>query len=56
MKKILMLAALISMAVIVTCYTNPETGRKGLMLLNASQEAELGLTEFNEIKASTPRT
>ncbi|MBL0061856.1 MAG: M48 family metallopeptidase [bacterium] len=56
MKKILMLAALFSMAVIVTCYTNPETGRKGLMLLNASQEAELGLTAFNEIKASTPRT
>jgi len=56
MKKILMLAALISMAVIVTCYTNPETGRKGLMLIPSSQEAELGLSAFNEIKSTTRRT
>lgn len=56
MKKILMLAALLSMAVIVTCYTNPETGRKSVMLLNSSQEAELGLSAFKDIKANTPRT
>lgn len=56
MKKFAMLAGLLSLAVIVTCYTNPETGRKGLMLLNSSQEAQLGLTAFNDIKANTPRT
>ncbi len=56
MKKFAILAALFSLAVIVTCYTNPETGRKGLMLLNSSQEAELGLSAFQEIKANTPRT
>ena len=56
MKKFAILAALFSLAVIVTCYTNPETGRKGLMLLNSSQEAQLGLSAFQEIKANTPRT
>lgn len=56
MKKLAMFAVLLCAAVIVTCYTNPETGRRGLMLLNSSQEAELGLSAFNDIKANTPRT
>ncbi|MBK6765348.1 MAG: M48 family metallopeptidase [bacterium] len=56
MKKIALLAALVCAAVIVTCYTNPETGRKGLMLLNSSQEASLGLSAFQDIKKNTPRT
>ena len=56
MKKIALLAALLCAAVIVTCYTNPETGRKSVMLLNSSQETELGLSAFNDIKANTRRT
>lgn len=56
MKKIAILAAILCAALIVTCYTNPETGRKGLMLINSSQEAQLGLSAFNDIKANTPRT
>lgn len=56
MKKLGWIGALLALALVVTCYTNPETGRKGLMLLNSSQEAQLGLTAFNDIKAATPRT
>ena len=48
--------ALVTMALMVSCYTNPETGRRGLMLIPSSQEAELGFSAFQEIKSSTPRT
>ncbi|MCC6475711.1 M48 family metallopeptidase [bacterium] len=57
MRRFLLFAApLFVLALTVTCYTNPETGRKGLMLVTPSQEAELGLTAFQEIKQNTPRT
>ncbi|MCB9357486.1 MAG: M48 family metallopeptidase [Calditrichaeota bacterium] len=56
MKKIALLGALLALALIVTCYTNPETGRRGLMLIPSAQEAELGFSAFADIKANTPRT
>ncbi len=55
-KKWKLIAAVLTLALGVTCYTNPETGRKGLMLIPSSQEAALGLSAFNEIKASTRQT
>jgi predicted Zn-dependent protease len=54
-KKVVVLA-LVTLALMVSCYTNPETGRKSLMLFNSAQEADLGLSAFQEIKSSTPRT
>lgn len=56
MKKWVAVAVVVMLAVFVSCYTNPETGRRGLMLFNSAQEAELGLSAFQEIKANTPRT
>ncbi|MBU1636392.1 M48 family metallopeptidase [bacterium] len=50
-----MLAGVLLAALIVTCYTNP-AGRKALMLVTPAQEAQLGLSAFDEIKQSTPRT
>jgi len=52
--KWLLLAVLMSV-LIVSCYTNP-TGRKALMLVTPSQEAQLGLSAFEDIKRGTPRT
>lgn len=48
--------ALVTIALMVSCYTNPETGRRGLMLIPSAQEAELGFSAFADIKANTPRT
>lgn len=36
------------------CVTNPETGRKQLNLVSSSQEAQLGLQSFQELKQQTP--
>lgn len=36
------------------CATVPETGRKQLRLINTQQEMQLGLTEFEKLKKSTP--
>lgn len=55
MKKFVILA-LMTLALMVSCYTNPETGRRGLMLIPSAQEAELGFSAFAEIKSTTPRT
>jgi metalloendopeptidase OMA1, mitochondrial len=50
------LLAILLAALIVTCYTNPETGRRALMLMTPSQEAELGFSAFAQIKQETPTT
>lgn len=50
-----LLAGVLLAALIVTCYTNP-AGRQALMLVTPSQEAQLGLSAFEEIKQTTPRT
>src|SRR5438093_12013618 len=36
------------------CQTNPETGRKQLSLVSASQETQLGLQAFQEMKQEVP--
>ena len=40
--------------VITGCQTVPITGRKGLDLISADQEIQLGLSSFQEIKSNTP--
>lgn len=42
------------MALLTSCATVPETGRRQLLLVSAAQEMQLGLTEFEKIKANTP--
>ncbi len=39
---------------LVSCATVPETGRSQLVLVSAEQETQLGLTEFEKLKQSTP--
>ncbi len=55
-KRFAIIGTMLALTVIVTCYTNPETGRRALMLFNSSQEAELGFSAFEDIKKNTPRT
>lgn len=42
------------MALLTSCAVVPETGRHQLLLVSSSQEAQLGLTEFEKLKKSTP--
>ncbi|MBU1985303.1 M48 family metallopeptidase, partial [bacterium] len=42
--------------IIVACYTNPQTGRKGLMLLSPQEEAQLGFDAFRQIKSETAQS
>ncbi|MBM3324085.1 MAG: M48 family metallopeptidase [Calditrichaeota bacterium] len=39
---------------LAACYTNPETGRRALVLFSPEEEAALGLQAFTEIKNETP--
>jgi metalloendopeptidase OMA1, mitochondrial len=39
---------------LTACYVNPFTGRKELVLFTPQEEAQLGLSSFNEVKQSTP--
>jgi predicted Zn-dependent protease len=41
-------------AMIVGCYTVPETGRKSLILIPESQELQLGASAYAEAKSETP--
>lgn len=36
------------------CATVPETGRRQLLLMNSAEEMQLGMTEFDKLKKSTP--
>lgn len=42
------------LAVLVSCATVPETGRRELLLVSPQDEMQLGLTEFQKIKKATP--
>jgi len=42
------------LALVAGCATVPETGRSQLLLVSPSQETQLGLTEFEKLKKSTP--
>lgn len=46
--------ALLLCAGLVTCYTNPVTGRRELSLVPVDQEVQLGEQAFREIKQQTP--
>jgi predicted Zn-dependent protease len=46
--------ALLLAAALAGCATVPETGRQQLRLIDAKQEMQLGLTEFERLKKSTP--
>lgn len=39
---------------LASCATVPETGRSQLLLVSSAQETQLGLTEFDKLKKSTP--
>lgn len=58
MKRILtwkrMLPVFVLVAVFVSCTTVPETGRKQLRLISPSQEMQLGLSSFEQMKKEVP--
>jgi predicted Zn-dependent protease len=45
---------LVAVCLLTSCATVPETGRSQLQLVSQSQEMQLGLTEFEKLKKSTP--
>lgn len=49
-----LLLALTSLFLLGACTTVPETGRRQLLLTSASQEAQMGLAAFEEVKKETP--
>jgi metalloendopeptidase OMA1, mitochondrial len=49
-----MFSLLALLALLTACATVPETGRSQLLLVSSSQETQLGLTEFDKLKQSTP--
>jgi predicted Zn-dependent protease len=58
MKKILhlivSLGGILTIVLLNSCTTVPETGRSQLMLISPSQEAQLGLTSFQKMKQEVP--
>ena len=47
-------ASALPLFLIVSCAVVPETGRKQLLLVSQAEEMQLGLTEFDKLKKSTP--
>ena len=47
-------ALVVAAAVFISCTTVPETGRKQLRLISASQEMQLGLSSFEQMKQQVP--
>jgi predicted Zn-dependent protease len=48
------LPACLLLLLLAACATVPETGRKQLLLVGSAEEMQLGLSEFDKIKQSTP--
>ena len=48
------LLAVAASALLTGCATVPETGRRQLLLVGSAEETQLGLTEFEKLKKSTP--
>lgn len=46
--------SLLAAVVLVACYTNPQTGRKALVLFTPQEEAALGMNAFQDMKQQTP--
>ncbi len=53
-RRLLSPPAMVLLALLGGCETVPETGRSQLLLISPAQETQLGLTEFEKLKASTP--
>jgi len=47
-------ALLLLLGVLTACATVPGTGRSQILLISPTQETQLGLTEFEKLKESTP--
>jgi len=50
----LLIAISVALIVLQACSTAPVTGRRQLKLVSAGQEAQLGLTSFEQLKKDTP--
>ncbi len=53
-RQVIRLSAALLFVLLAGCETVPETGRSQLLLISPTQEAQLGLTEFEKLKSSTP--
>ncbi len=53
-RRVLSLASVMLLVLLAGCETVPETGRSQLLLISPAQETQLGLTEFEKLKSSTP--
>jgi predicted Zn-dependent protease len=57
MKSFRLISSLITLSIAllsIGCSTVPETGRRQLSLVSASEETQLGITSFNQMKQETP--
>jgi len=54
MKNLRTLAAVLMAVGLISCATVPELGRRQLLLVSSAEEMQLGLTEFQKLKQSTP--
>jgi metalloendopeptidase OMA1, mitochondrial len=54
MKTLNPLLLFLMLALMPGCVTNPETGRHQLMLISGSEEAQLGISSFEEMKKEVP--
>lgn len=50
----MMTGAVLVATLLAACATVPETGRKQVLIISASQEMQLGFQEFEKLKKSTP--
>jgi len=53
-RHLLPLLALTVLGALIACSTVPLTGRRQLLLVSSSEETQLSLTEFDQLKKSTP--
>ncbi len=54
LRRLIRLTTILVVLILPGCETVPETGRSQLLLISPDQETELGLTEFEKLKSSTP--
>lgn len=54
LRRLIRLTTILVVLILPGCETVPETGRSQLLLISPDQETQLGLTEFERLKSSTP--
>ncbi len=54
LRRLIRLTTILVVLILPGCETVPETGRPQLLLISPDQETQLGLTEFERLKSSTP--